>query len=935
MSRFSSISLVALCTMSLCSFLGRTSLADDAVRLRLSDRGVEIDGGSMGEFTLAYPKIATKSAPDQQESLVEQRTDGGTAVLKYPSGLVIEVTLDKNGKVVYRFGEQREAMKQFRIGDMLIPPNYMDGGTWRIGDGDAKQFPSEKPTSPFLYQGNATRFEFTSIDGKRIQIDLPPYSFQQLQDNREWGWKTFAWWFHTPFLRDRAEYVVTVSLESAASEKVVLVDRFGQTTRKEFPNKVTSIDELKDDVAKEKAHDAAMAPAERDAFGGLTESGAKLDLTKTGFFHVERKGHRWILVDPAGNAFFHLGICSFGCNEDYTYTEGREAVFEWLPSHDSDFSAAYHPERWWNPRAFSFYKANIIRKYGTFDEDAFLARMIRRVRQAGFNSVGAFSSGASVYREERFPYVDSLPLASWLLGPDMPGVRGLFDPFDKRVLGKMEQLFADKLPQAADDPLLIGYFLANEQAFEDLPRAIPKLNSQHACKRRLVDFLKTKYGKIGEFNTAWQTQAASFEMLGDRGLPVTTQAAFTDMQEFTEHFIETYYQRVTEAFRKQDRNHMLIGNRWQPGTANNETLCRIAGKYMDIISVNYYTERVDPDFVRRIYEWSGQRPQFWSEFFYTAEKESNVSGRLDLETQRDRGRAYRNYVENAAALGLVVGVEWFTLIDQAVTGRFFEKYNGERQNTGLFNVCDRPYQDALAEMATTHRRIYDVWLNDEPPYVFEHPRFTSHQGNAVRTVRAGHTIGAMVIDGQLEGWPGRPPERIAPDRLTVGRDSAGVEATFKVCWDEDALYLLANVTDPTPMQNKRSGADLWSADGLELFVGTEAIDQGGPLRFTDRQILIGAGHRNGRGQFHVVNAAQQIDAQMAVIPATAGDGYTVEVAVPWSVIGVRPNDGLELLFDLAVDNSSDGKSRDSQLMWNGTSRNSADRGAWGRLKLER
>jgi hypothetical protein len=193
----------------------------------------------------------------------------------------------------------------------------------------------------------------------------------------------------------------------------------------------------------------------------------------------------------------------------------------------------------------------------------------------------------------------------------------------------------------------------------------------------------------------------------------------------------------------------------------------------------------------------------------------------------------------------------------------------------------------------------------------------------------------MIMDGQLTGWPGRPPERIAPDRLTVGRDSQGVEASFKVCWDEDALHLLTNVTDPTPMRNQRSGADLWAADGVELFIGSETIDEAGPLKFTDRQILIGTGSRDGEGQFHVVNAAQQPDVKMAVIPSASGDGYTLEVSVPWSVIGAEPKEGLELLFDLAVDDSSDGTSRNCQLMWNGTSRNSADRGGWGRLRLER
>jgi hypothetical protein len=74
---------------------------------------------------------------------------------------------------------------------------------------------------------------------------------------------------------------------------------------------------------------------------------------------------------------------------------------------------------------------------------------------------------------------------------------------------------------------------------------------------------------------------------------------------------------------------------------------------------------------------------------------------------------------------------------------------------------------------------------------------------------------------------------------------------------------------------------------------------------------------------------------MAVIPAATAKGHALEVAMPWSVIGVQPKEGLELRFDLAVDDSGDGQSRNCQLMWNGTAHNSADRGAWGRLRLER
>ena len=87
--------------------------------------------------------------------------------------------------------------------------------------------------------------------------------------------------------------------------------------------------------------------------------------------------------------------------------------------------------------------------------------------------------------------------------------------------------------------------------------------------------------------------------------------------------------------------------------------------------------------------------------------------------------AYRNYVEGAAALGFVTGIEWFTLIDQAATGRFFEGINGERANTGLLSVTDRPYRDLLREMTETHLDLYPVWFGLKKPWRFEDPRFTA------------------------------------------------------------------------------------------------------------------------------------------------------------------------------------------------------------------
>ncbi|OGV37448.1 MAG: hypothetical protein A2X48_18900 [Lentisphaerae bacterium GWF2_49_21] len=920
---------LTMCT-SLFAAVGMLSVQASALDFKFSDKGIEINGGAMGNFELSYPKISLRGGGDKPKDPIEKKVNGGKAVLKYEGG--IQADLEKSGDNLSITFSNPGDLEKYRM-EMMIPFNFNDGGKWKVGDKEG-EFPKEKPPKPQFYQGNANSVQITSDTGQVMSFKVPEYTYHQLQDNREWNWKIFVWIMFANFNNDNPKSEFTIKGGAAAPSipgqkdtSILKVDKFGQAFKKDFPDKVKSEEELKKDVETEKAYyDSLKVPA-MDALGGFPGSGEKLGLKKTGFFHVEKKGEKWFLADPEGNAFFHLGICSFGAGgEDSTYIEGRENIYEWLPPHDGSFGSAWHPDKWWNPRAVSFYKANVVRKYGeAFNDDVNTKRLIERVKKFGFNSVGAFSGSAGVAKQEKFPYVAHLPL---YLG-EVPGIRGVFDPFDEGLLKKMDESFSKSIPGSADEPLVIGYFLANEQGWEDLPRAVPALPGKHPCKLKLVEMLKNKYKDIAAFNTAWGMTVASFDDLKEQGLPLKTKASFEDMQTYNELFLEAYYKAIVDTFRKYDKNHMLIGNRWQPGTANSEVLCRVAGKYMDIISINYYTSGIDAAFIRRLYEWTGKKPQMWSEFYFTAEKESNAGAGNDVISQKERGEAYRYYVEGAAALGFVVGIEWFTMLDQAVTGRFFEKQNGERANTGIFNVADRPYKNCVAEMMKTNYGIYDVVLNGKAPYIYDNPRF-SVKAKASRDVQAGKALGPMKIDCQIENWPGRPPTMISGERLVIGRENFGVEAAFKACWDDKNLYLLVNITDPTPMKNEQKDDSLWNSDGIEIFIGGEKLDQAGPLLFTDRQILIGGGKS---GQFCVVNASTQPQIETAVAPSVDGKGYTIEAAIPWSALDIKPKEGMELLFDIGVDDSADGKGRRCQLMWNGIARNSSDRGAWGRLKL--
>ena len=158
---------------------------------------------------------------------------------------------------------------------------------------------------------------------------------------------------------------------------------------------------------------------------------------------------------------------------------------------------------------------------------------------------------------------------------------------------------------------MIGYFLTNEPLYEDIPKVVPTLKgSKHACKLELVQELSDKYKTIDAFKDFGLGHVCHFvrRSCKEQATAVKTKDAFyRDVNAFTGKFLETYYKLVADTFHKYDTHHMLIGCRFQSGTINNEQLCTIAGKYLDIMSFNYYTAGLDKDLLNRVsYKWTGQ-----------------------------------------------------------------------------------------------------------------------------------------------------------------------------------------------------------------------------------------------------------------------------------------------------------------------------------------
>jgi hypothetical protein len=814
MNCFRIFSLVSLLAFA----FALTMAAQAAPPLTFTEEGVKIDVGSAGTFTLAIPELSIQGQKPEKATVTPDSGTGGVA--KYPSGAQLKYSIDQaKGQVGIHFSRLPEGARHFRF-TMHVPIRYNQGGSWAFDGAELQKIPLEKKEQ-FVQAGNAHAFHVVSPSGKGISIKTPG-GWQGFQDNRVFNWPIYVYIYQFDIgKRTEGHFSFEIKDRATGDAPAFLVDRFGQSALKEYPRKVKDIEELKRDAEAEKAELAKPFPVSLDSYGGLAGSGEKYGLRKTGFFHVARINDRQVLVTPEGNVFFHNGVCTLNSVDDFTLVKGREDMYEEIPEKNGPLASAWRES---TPGVVSFYIANWVRKFGKpWTREAWLDQTIDRLRAWGFNSVGSFSGYSPKFEERNFPYVMNLGVESTPGVNALPGRIGagrLLDPFAPGTEEALDRHYAKSVAARAGEKLLIGYYLGNEQHFESLPKLIPTYKSDVHAKVRLVKLLQDKYESVDRFNAAWNPPEPfkSFEEMKDAPLHVSTEQAAEDMREYFRLYLESYYGAVTRAFRKHDPNHLIIGSRWTPGTASNEDVVRIGGAHVDVLSVNYYTYSIEPEFLNRVHRWGGEKPIILSEWHFCVTDQGLAASR-EVKDQKDRGLAFKNYLQQAAASPYVVGSEWFSFLDQSITGRFFEGFNGEGNNIGLVNVVDRPYKEFIALVKETNEQLYDVKLGLREPFAYQDPRFQPGSGASNKVVSIPRALPEMKQDGTTNGWPGRPAEPIDPSRLTTGTPEPKLRGDFRLCWDEQFLHFLVQVKDPTPARNQKENGSLWLGDAVELFIG--------------------------------------------------------------------------------------------------------------------
>jgi hypothetical protein len=482
------------------------------------------------------------------------------------------------------------------------------------------------------------------------------------------------------------------------------VDRFGQYKHRTWPGKLLSEAELAERRDREaRRWDPSSLPTDRDDYGGWTKGSAR---EATGNFRTEKIDGTWWLVTPQGHLFLSIGMNCVGTWER-TFIEGRDNWFEWLPDREGPFrhflghaqNAHSMAERiGGRGRTFSFYGANLIRKYGDSWPAAWRDATYRRLHDWGFNTIGNWSQ-SDVIQHSPMPFVASANIAGV---PPLEGGTGYWS--------KMMDVFAPEFPEAvarsvaflnryAEDPRLLGVFVDNELSWHGLARGA--LNSPEAQPGRqaFIAELQAKYITLAALNEAWATNATGWSELR---VPAEPNAAATaDIGAFEHVFARRYFKTVRAALRATVPNHLYLGARFagDPGPA----VLRACADVADVVSFNIYARHVPS----AAWMQAGlDRPILIGEFHFGAlDRGMFHTGLVPTRNQDERAAAYQQYIRSVARCPLTVGAHWFQYIDEPITGRYFD---GENYNIGFVDVTDTPYPELVEAARQIHGQIYTL-----------------------------------------------------------------------------------------------------------------------------------------------------------------------------------------------------------------------------------
>ncbi|HUC81108.1 MAG TPA: hypothetical protein VMR70_09340 [Flavisolibacter sp.] len=395
-----------------------------------------------------------------------------------------------------------------------------------------------------------------------------------------------------------------------------------------------------------------------DEYGGRTDR----KVAATGFFRAEKIDGRWWIVNPNGYLMINIALNSVA-------TAASDSSHE------------------------------LMKK--TFGgKEGWAAKTKSLMADIGYNSLGAWSDNYSFLQlkeQQRKPF--SYTIIKGFMSEygkkrggtyQLPGHTGypdntifVFDPGFETFCDE----YAKSLAANKKDKNLFGYFSDNEMPFQRL-----------SLDRYLAKKDTTDHGHI-----------AAKKWLKSKGLAVKD---ITDKErnEFLGVMAERYYSIVSKAIKKYDPNHLYLGSRFHSYEKKVKEVFEAAGKYVDVIAVNYYREWTPlQEDVVNWEAWSG-KPFIITEWYTKGEDSGmpNYSGAgWIVRTQKDRGAFYQNFALALLESKNCVGFHWFKYQDNDPSNLKTDPSNRDA-NKGIVTLGYEPYEGLTKKMKELNRNVYSL-----------------------------------------------------------------------------------------------------------------------------------------------------------------------------------------------------------------------------------
>lgn len=397
-----------------------------------------------------------------------------------------------------------------------------------------------------------------------------------------------------------------------------------------------------------------------NVYGGIAEPKYK----ETGFFRTEKINGRWWLIDPMGGRFIHRALATV--------------------------------------TPLSTVKANAALAATFKTKVGWAAETTKFMADIGFNGTGGVSDDATLEATPNKMVSTRLLSLMSRYGKKRGGVTPqpghMGYPGDCPFIFDVEfEAYCKEackvLAQNKNNPWILGYYTDNEMPWApDLLDKYLKLDAKDQ-------------GRI--FAEAWMKKNKISKITDEH------------RDEFLQLAAETYFRITSQAIRENDPNHLVLGSRFHGIALKLKPLLRGAGKYCDVISINYYRSWTPNKSVMETWSKESGKPFLITEWYAKAEDSglANTSGAGWLvHTQKDRGLFYQNFTLALMENPSCVGWHWFRYSDNDPD----EKTDGSNLDANKGIVSNRyvpytPLVDAMRELNLRNYGLIEMFDRKNPP----------------------------------------------------------------------------------------------------------------------------------------------------------------------------------------------------------------------------